>query len=120
MKKETLDFVVAKTKELMVAATCSAEAKAAAKAWLDAVGTGSEAEETKKYVAELEEDIVTVEGLEAVAESEMGAKIFGSMEAAKGVAAHAREIKAAGAKYCDCPACAAVEAILEKKEEMLG
>ena len=31
-------------------------------------------------------------------------------------AAHAREIKAAGAKYCDCPACAAVEAILEKKD----
>ena len=31
-------------------------------------------------------------------------------------AAHAREIKAAGAKYCDCPACEAVEAILEKKD----
>ena len=28
------------------------------------------------------------------------------------------EIKAAGAKYCDCPACAACEAILEKKDEM--
>ena len=30
-----------------------------------------------------------------------------------------KEIKAAGAKYCDCPACAAVEAILAKKAEML-
>ena len=29
------------------------------------------------------------------------------------------ELKAAGAKYCDCPACQAVEAILEKKKEML-
>ena len=28
------------------------------------------------------------------------------------------EIKVAGAKYCDCPACAACEAILEKKDEM--
>ncbi|MEW3581246.1 molecular chaperone Hsp90, partial [[Clostridium] symbiosum] len=27
--------------------------------------------------------------------------------------------KAAGAKFCDCPACAAVEAILEKKEDIL-
>ena len=36
------------------------------------------------------------------------------------VAAHAREIKAAGAKYCDCPACAAVEAILDKKDILLG
>ena len=31
----------------------------------------------------------------------------------------AKEIKAAGAKFCDCPACAAVEAILEKKEDIL-
>lgn len=117
MKKEVLDFVVEKSKELMAAHTCSAEAKEAAKAWLDAVGTQSEAEETKKYLAELEEDIVTVEGLEAFAESEMGAKVFGAD--APNVAAHAREIKAAGAKYCDCPACAAVEAILEKKADML-
>ena len=41
-------------------------------------------------------------------------------EKAPEVAAYGREIKAAGAKYCDCPACAAVEAILAKKEEMLG
>ena len=40
-------------------------------------------------------------------------------EKTKEVAAHAKEIKAAGAKYCDCPACAAVEAILARKDEML-
>ena len=40
-------------------------------------------------------------------------------EQAKQVAAHAAEIKAAGAKYCDCPACAAAEAILEKKALLL-
>ena len=60
-----------------------------------------------------------VDNLIAFAESETGAKVFGGEEAAKGVAEHGRQIKAAGAKYCDCPACAAVEAILEKKEEML-
>ena len=49
----------------------------------------------------------------------MGAKVFGGAEAAKGVAEHGKAIKAAGAKYCDCPACAAVEAILEKKDEMM-
>ena len=38
---------------------------------------------------------------------------------APNVAKHGEEIKAAGAKYCDCPACAAVEAILSKKAEML-
>lgn len=117
MKKEVLDFVAEKTKELIDAPTCSQEAREAAKAWLDAVGTDKEQEETKKYIAELEEDIVTVDGLIAFAESEAGAGVFG--EKAPEVAAHGREIKAAGAKYCDCPACAAVEAILSKKKEML-
>ena len=36
------------------------------------------------------------------------------------LAEHGKEIKAAGAKYCDCPACAAVEAILSKKDELLA
>lgn len=120
MKKEVLDFVVEKTKELMAAPSCSAEAKAGAQRWLDAVGSGNEAEETKRYIAELEADIVSVDGLIAFAESEAGANVFGGEEAARGVAEHARQIKAAGARYCDCPACAAVEAILQKKEEMLS
>ena len=119
MKKEVMDYVVGKTHELMEAPSCSKEAKDAAQAWLDAVGTEKEAEETKKYIEELEADIMPVDNLIAFAESEMGAKVFGGEEAAKGVAAHGREIKAAGAKYCDCPACAAVEAILEKKDEMM-
>ena len=120
MDREVLDFVVKKTHELMDAASCSSEAKAAAQVWLDAVGTdreAAEAAETAKYIAELEADIVTVDGLISLAQSEAGASVFGA-DNAKNIAAHAREIKAAGAKYCDCPACAAVEAILEKKELM--
>ena len=117
MTKEVRDFVIEKTKDLMAAHSCSTEAKAAAQAWLDAVGTENEAEETKKYIAELEADIMPLEGLIAFAESDMGVKVFG--DAAGGVAEHARQIKAAGAKYCDCPACAAVEAILEKKGDMV-
>ena len=119
MDKNGLDFVVEKSKELMSASTCSSEAKAAAQAWLDAVGTDREAEETKKYVEELEADIMPIDGLIGFAESEHGAQVFGA-DKAKAVAAHAREIKAAGAKYCDCPACAAVEAILDKKDILLG
>lgn len=117
MKKEVLDYVVEKTNELTAAFSCSKEAKEAAEAWLAAAGTENEAEETKKYIAELEEDIMPLDNLIAFAESEGGAKVFG--DNAPNVAAHAKEIKAAGAKYCDCPACAAVEAILAKKDEML-
>ena len=120
MKNDVRQYVIEKSKELMAAPSCSREAKDAAQRWLDAAGTEKEAEETGKYIEELEADIVTVDGLISFAESEIGAKVFGGEEQAKGVAAHGREIKAAGAKYCDCPACAAVEAILAKKDEMLA
>lgn len=118
MDREVLEFVVEKTKELMASPTCSVEAMTAAKSWLEAIGTERETEETQKYVAELEEDIVTVEGLIAFAESEAGVRVFGA-DKAKEVATHARELKAAGVPYCDCPACAAVEAILKKKVLLL-
>ena len=119
MGKEVLDFVVEKTHELMSAPSCSSEAKEAAQAWLDAVGTENEAAETKKYIAELEEDIMPIDGLIGFAESEQGAQVFGA-DTAKNVAAHAKEIKAAGAKYCDCPACAAVEEKKKKKDMLLS
>lgn len=118
MEKQVLDFVVEKTHELMDAATCNSETRAAAQTWLDAVSTDKEASATKTYIAELEADIMPIDGLIGFAESETGAQVFGA-DKAKEVAAHAKEIKAAGAKYCDCPACAAVEAILEKKDEIL-
>lgn len=119
MEQSVLDFAVEQTKKLIEAATCSAEAREAAKLWLDSVGTQRQEEATKAYITELEEDIVTVDGLEAFAMSEAGAKVFGE-EHAKEVAEYARKIKAEGAKYCDCPACAAAEAILEKKEALLS
>lgn len=118
MEKEVLSYVVEKSKELMAAATCSREAREAAQAWLDAVGTDRQQEETKKYLAELEQDIVPIDGLIGLAQSEAGIKIFGA-EKAKEVAAHAQKIKAEGAKFCDCPACAAVGEILAKKEQMI-
>ncbi len=119
MDKNVLDYVVEKTNDLMGAPSCSGEAKAAAQAWLDAVGTDREAEETRKYVEELEADIMPIDGLIGFAESEHGAQVFGA-DKAKAVAAHAREIKAAGAMDCDCPAGAAAEAILDKKDPLLG
>ena len=118
MNKEVLDYVVEKTHELIDAPTCSSEAREAAKAWLDALGTDAEAAETKKYIDELEADNMPIDTLISFAESEGGSQCFGA-DAAKNIAAHAKEIKAAGAKYCDCPACVAVAAILEKKESLL-
>lgn len=118
MDREILNSVVEKTHELMNAATCSKETKAAAQSWLDAVGTEDESLETKKYIDELEADIMPIDHLIGFAESDSGIQYFGA-DTAKNIAAHATEIKLAGAKYCDCPACTIVAAILEKKDSIL-
>ena len=49
MNKNVLEYVVEKTNDLIGASTCSEETRAAAQAWLDAVGTDREAEENRKY-----------------------------------------------------------------------
>lgn len=118
MTQETLNYVKEHTEALIAAPSCSAEAKAAAEKWLAAVGNAEEVEATKAYIAELEADIMPIDGLIAFAGSEAGVGVFGA-ELAKNILAHAKEIKAAGAEYCDCPACAACKAILDKKAELL-
>lgn len=118
MTQETLNCVKEHTEALIAAPSCSAEAKAAAEKWLAAVGTAEEAEATKAYIAELEDDIMPIDALIGFAGSEAGVGVFGA-ELAKNILAHAKEIKATGAAYCDCPACAACKAILDKKAELL-
>ncbi len=118
MNQTVKEFTIQKVNEFMKAPYCCEEAKAAGQAWLDALGTDEEAEKTKALIAELEMDIMTVDEVIGFADSEAAVKAFGE-ETAKSVAAHGRELKAAGAKYCDCEACVPVEAILKRKDELL-
>ena len=106
------------TEDLLAAPSACKEIKDAAQNYLNAVGTEKESEVAKAYVDELEADIMPIDGLIAFAESDMGAKVFGK-EGAKNILIHAKDRKAAGEKYCDCPACAACEALLNKKSEIL-
>ena len=112
MDQNVLDQIVAKTRELMDAPTCSGETKEAAQKWLDAVGTGAQKAQTKAY-------IMPIDNLIGFAGSEAGAAYFGAEKAAQ-IVEHAEQIKAAGARYCDCPACAIVAQILEKKDALLA
>lgn len=118
MNAQVLQETIEKTQRLIEASTCSSEARAAAQRWLKAVGTASEKEETQKYIAELEADIMPIDSLIDFAQSEKGAAYFGADTAAT-IAAHAKEIKAAGASYCDCPACAIAADILAGKNDLL-
>lgn len=106
------------TQDLLQAPSACKEVKEAAQNYLDAAGTEKEAEAATAYVNELEADIMPIDGLISFAGSDMGTQVFGA-DGAKKILAHAEEIKAAGAKYCDCPACAACEALLNKKSEIL-
>ena len=119
MNQNVKNEVSKKVQELISASSCCAEAKAAGQRWLDALDTPKEAEETKNLIAELEMDLMPIDGLLAFASSEAGAQVFGA-ETAKNVAAHAQQLKDSGIKYCACPACTAVEAILAKKDELLA
>ena len=113
MTQETKNEMIRLTQELIAAQTCSDEARQAARRWLDALDTPAQSAQTQAYIAELEEDLMPIEQLIAFARSEKGAAYFGAQKAAE-IAAHAEQIKANGAAYCDCPACAAAEAILKK------
>ena len=66
MDKQVLDFVTEQTHALIAAPSCCKEAKEAAQSWLAAVGTEKETEETKKYIAELEEDLVSIDALKSL------------------------------------------------------
>ena len=82
------------TADLLAAPSACKEIKEAAQNYLDAVGKEGEAEAAKAYVAELEADIMPIDGLIAFAESDMGAKVFGA-DGVKNVLIHAKERKQA-------------------------
>lgn len=97
---------------LIEAKTSCQEAKEAAQAWLAALGSAQESEQNKAYAEALKDVIVTVDELIAFASSPAGIQHFGE-ESAKEIAQHGKQLKSDGATYCDCPACAAVEKILQ-------
>ena len=96
---------------LLNAPSCCAELKAVAQAWLAAVGTNQEDTVTAALLQEAKEDLCTIEHTLGFFESPAAEKIFGA-DKAKAMAAHAREIQSQGAKWCDCPACAACAKLL--------
>ena len=116
MDKQTL---IEKVQAMAAAPSCCAKLKQAVKVYLDALGTDDENSAANNLIAEIEEDITTIDGLVAFAHSAHAVEIFGE-EGAKKFAAHADELKASGAKYCDCGACAPAVEILANKDLLLA
>jgi hypothetical protein len=114
----TKEQIIEKVKELINAPSCYAGLKAVAEDWLKAVGTADEKAASAKLVAELEADVQTIDSVLGFFESDAAREKFGA-ETAANYAAHFKEVKAAGGKWCDCPACAAGRAILDNKKAIL-
>ena len=110
MDAKTVDFVTAKTHDLMAAPSCNATLKTAAQAWFDAADKEAA---TPAYIEALKQGISTIDELLAFAGSKHAVRIMGA-DGAKQLLAHAKDIQVKGAKFCDCPACTADLAILRE------
>ena len=113
MDKELFDYTAAKVEELLAAPSSSKTTRDAAQGWKDAVAAGKDVDEaTKALLDAIDAHHTTVDELIAFASG--AAKDLMGEEVAAGMLAHGQEIKAAGAKYCDCAACTATHELLAK------
>lgn len=113
---ENKNVITEKVTAILSTNAC-AELKEAASRWLNASGAGGEAQATADLIAELREDIAPIDGAIAFFASDKCRQLLGAEKAAA-MLKHGQDIKAAGAKYCDCPGCAAaLEALKALGEE---
>ena len=113
MEKELFDYVAKRVDILATADTSKQDTKDKAQAWKDAIAAGEDADAaTKKLLDAIDEHHTTIDELIAFASG--AAKDVMGEEVAAGMLAHAQEIKAQGAKYCDCAACTATHELLAK------
>lgn len=114
----TKNELVSKAKLMMEAPSCCKSLKVKAQEWIDSIGTANEKSTAENLIKELEADVQKIDAVIAFGNSAKAVEILGK-EMAERIAKHASEIKAQGAKYCDCGACANGLEILNNKEVLL-
>lgn len=114
MDKELFDFVAERADVLSKSDFSTQVTKDAAQAWKDAVAADAEAADTatETLLNALEERPTTIDGVIGFLEGP-AKEMLGEQAAEQGLAAQL-ERKKAGAKWCDCEACAAATQILAK------
>ncbi len=110
---------VALVKEMMAASSCCADLKAAARAWLDSVGTDGQKAAAEALLAELKEDVNGIDEVIGFFGSEAGKGYFGA-EKAGALLKAAQDAKAAGGKYCICDACQAGAKLIENPDGLFA
>ena len=114
-----LESIKQKVEELIAVPHCYGELKECGKNWLDSIGTAEEKDAAKKLVAELEEDVLSIDDLINFAKSKDAVEKFGAEIAGK-ILSDAEVAKENGEKYCTCAACKAGAAVLELKDLLLN
>jgi len=74
-------------------------------------------ETVKEFVSVAEQNIALIDETIGFAGSELATQILGE-EGAANLLQHAKEIKAEGAEFCDCPGCVAAKNIIDLKAEI--
>ena len=103
---------------LLDAPTSNETVKEFAQSWINAEGTPKQEELTKQLVSVAEQNIALIDETIGFAGSELATQILGE-EGAANLLQHAKDIKAEGAKFCDCPGCVAAKNIIDLKAEIL-
>ena len=114
-QKAIRDRLADRTRALIAVPHTYQPLKDAAQKWLDTMeDSAANGEAAKEYVKLLEESLMSVDDIVAFTSSPDAAKVFGDQ--LPQFQAHAKELKASGAKHCDCDACKLVAEILKDKE----
>ena len=102
---------------LLDAPTSNETVKEFAQSWINAEGTPKQEELTKQLVSVAEQNIALIDETIGFAGSELAVQILGE-EGAANLLQHAKDIKAEGAEFCDCPGCVAAKNIIDLKAEI--
>ena len=102
---------------LLDAPSSNPTVKEFAQSWLDAEGTEKQAALTKQLVSVEEQNIALIDETIGFASSELAVQILGK-EGAANLLQHAKDIKAQGAEFCDCPGCVACKNVIDLKAEI--
>ena len=106
---------LAELTEKLIASNANAALKEAAQKWLDTMDDRAANDQpAKDYIEALEYGVATIDELCDFVNSDKAKEIMGDKVAE--AQAHAAELKASGAKYCDCEACKLALEILKDKD----
>ena len=102
---------------LLDAPTSNPTLKEFAQSWINAEGKPEQEALTKQLVSVAEQNIALIDETIGFAGSELATQILGE-DGAANLLQHAKEIKAQGTEFCDCPGCVAAKNIIDLKAEI--